>query len=79
MLPLLFVAVVFVDAGLSIFLLPSFMLIVVPDRVAQLFIRARDLTDFIVRTAREPVLISLVGGDGVRKSVIKNKRGLDTE
>ena len=32
-----------------------------------------------MRTAREPVLISLVGGDGVRKSVIKNKRGLDTE
>ena len=59
---LLFVAVVFVDGGLSIFLLPSFMLIVVPDRVAQLFIRARDLTDFIAKTAREPVLVSFVGG-----------------
>ena len=38
------------------------MLVVVPDRVGQLFIRARDLTDFIARTAREPVLVSFVGG-----------------
>ena len=40
----------------------SFKLVVVPDRVAQLFIHAKDLTDFIARTAREPVLVSFVGG-----------------
>ena len=34
-----------------------------PHRVSQLFIRGvRDLTDFIARTAREPVLVSFVGG-----------------
>ena len=75
---LLFIAVVFVDAELSVFLLPSFMLVVGPDRVAQLFIRARDLTDFIARTAREPVLVSFVGG-GARRSVVEDERGLDTE
>ena len=54
------------------------MLVVVPDRVGQLFIRARDLTDFIARTAREPVLVSLVGG-GARRSVVEDERGMDTE
>ena len=54
------------------------MLVVGPDRVAQLFIRARDLTDFIARTAREPVLVSFVGG-GARRSVVEDERGLETE
>ena len=53
-------------------------MVVGPDRVSQLFIRARDLTDFIARTAREPVLVSFVGG-GARRSVVEDERGLDTE
>ena len=68
----------FVDAELSVFLLPSFVLVVGPDRVAQLFIRARDLTDFIARTAREPVLVSFVGG-GARRPVVEDERELATE
>ena len=64
--------------GIECDLLPSFMLIVIPDRAGQLFIRARDLTDFIARTAREPVLVSFVGG-GARRSVVEDERGLDTE
>ena len=54
------------------------MLVVVPDKVGQLFIRVRDLTDFIARTAREPVLVSFVGG-GARRSVVEDERGLETE
>ena len=54
------------------------MLIVIPDRAGQLFIRARDLTDFIARMAREPALVSLVGG-GARRSVVEDQRELDTE
>ena len=34
--------------------------------------------DFIVRTAREPVLVSFVGG-GARRSVVEDERGLETE
>ena len=52
-------------------------MIVVPDRVAQLFIRARDLMDFIAKTAREPVLVSFVGG--ARRSVVDDERGLEME
>ena len=68
----------FVDAELSVFWLPSFMLVVGPERVAQLFTRARGLTDFIARMAREPVLVSLVGGSA-RRSVVEDERGLETE
>ena len=52
------------------------MLVVVPDRVGQLFIRARDLTDFIVRTARELALVSFVGG-GASRLVVEDERGLE--
>ena len=54
------------------------MLVVVPDKVGQLFIRVRDLTDFIAQTAREPVLVSFVGG-GARRLAVEDERGLDTE
>ena len=37
-----------------------------------------DLTDFIARTAREPVLVSFVGGCA-RRSVVEDERGLETE
>ena len=53
-------------------------MVVGPDRVSQLFIRAGDLTDFIAQTAREPALVSFVGG-GARRSVVEDERGLDTE
>ena len=56
----------------------SFKLVVVPDRVAQLSIHAKDLTDFIARTAREPVLVSFIGGSA-KRSVVENERGLKTE
>ena len=38
----------------------------------------RDLTDFIARTAREPVSVSFVGGVA-RRSVVEDERGLATE
>lgn len=73
---MLFVAFVFVDA-LGVFLLPSFVLVVVPDSVAQLFIRAIDLTDRMARMASEPVLGSSVDG-GARRPLL-DCMGLVTE